>query len=260
MGMSSFEFCQKLREPFVVITLVAGRGHVPQDLGAKAVVTRAGLVFGTIGGGKVEAKAIRYALERFQKREPELLTWNLQTDVGMTCGGEMTLLFESHQSSTWKIAVFGAGHVAQALVPLLSTLDCEVECIDPRQDWVEKLPEHKNLKKHLGDPKDLVKKLSADTFFVSVTQGHSHDVPVLEEIHKNFPDAPYIGVIGSAVKASAIRKELKERGVSELFIEKIRCPIGLELGTNHTGEIAVSIAAQLLQCRDKLKSRNSRSE
>jgi xanthine dehydrogenase accessory factor len=257
MGVKSFwEFCRDMREAFQVVTLVSGRGHVPQDLGAKAIITESGLVFGTVGGGKVEAKAIQWAQERIksEKKDPELLCWNLQRDVGMTCGGEMTLLFESHGEKKWQIAVFGAGHVAQSLVPLLGTLDCRVFCIDPREEWLKKMPEFSNLEKICeAEPKKFVKKLGEKTFFVCVSQGHSHDVPVLEEIARSFEQVPFVGVIGSETKASAIRRDLLAKGVSEHFIEKIRCPIGLDIGSNHTGEIAVSIAAQLLQVRDQIK-------
>src|SRR4051812_24559559 len=112
------------REPFVVVTLLSVRGGAPADPGAKAIVTRAGLDRGTVGGGKVEARAIAHALELIGRRasEPELLVWNLQRDIGMTCGGEVTMLFETHGADRWRVAVFGAGHVAQALVRVLAVM------------------------------------------------------------------------------------------------------------------------------------------
>lgn len=255
-----WQLCAELREPFVLVTLVAGRGHVPQEVGAKAIVTQSGLHSGTVGGGKVEAKAIRYAQERLARgtATPELLTWNLQRDVGMTCGGEMSLLFESHGVSPWRIAVFGAGHVSQALVSLLATLDCRVECADPRAEWVSRLPEAPRIGRHcLAEPQELVSRMDPSTFFICLSQGHAHDVPVLTEIAMRFPDAAYVGAVGSATKASIIRRDLRERGVNAEFIEKIRCPIGLPFGSNDPAEIAVSIAAQLLQVRDSLQARNS---
>lgn len=258
-----WQICAELREPFVVVTLLSERGHVPQEVGAKAVVTQNGLRAGTVGGGKVEAKAIRLAQERLDKGvvAPEIVTWNLQRDIGMTCGGEMTLLFESQNVAPWRIAVFGAGHVAQALVPLLATFDCRVECADPRAEWVSRWPDSPRIARHcLAEPKELVARMDQSTFFVCLSQGHAHDVPVLEEIAARFPDAVYVGAIGSVTKASKIRKDLLERGVSDDFIEKIRCPIGLPLGSSEPAEIAVSIAAQLLQVRDSLQARKSPKE
>jgi xanthine dehydrogenase accessory factor len=251
-----WEICRELErmgECFAVITLIAERGHVPQDLGAKAVVTKDGLRAGTVGGGKVEAKAIRHAQARLEANDcaPEVLVWNLTKDVGMTCGGEVSFLFESHLSAAWKIAIFGAGHVSQALVPLLSGLDCRLYCADPRAEWIERLPQAGNLETFVfAEPKELVSRLDKNTFFLCLGQGHSHDLPVLEEISRLFPKPKYVGAIGSAAKAATMRRDLLARGVSPSFIEKMRCPVGIALGSNHPVEIAVSITAELLLVRD----------
>lgn len=242
---------------FVVVTLLDSRGHAPQDRGAKLIVTAEGLHWGTVGGGKVEARAIthsRHALADAAAAPTEVITWNLQRDIGMTCGGEVTYLFEKFMTE-WKIAVFGAGHVAQALVPLLQTLPCLVSCMDPREDWLDKFPGVGNFRAVCHpEPATLVKGFDSSTYFVCVSQGHSHDLPVLEEIFRCFPDAPFIGAIGSATKAGRLRQDLLARGIQPSLIEKLRCPIGLPFGSNHPAEIAVSIAAQLLQVRDQEKS------
>ena len=219
-----WNICRELKERFVVITLVQGRGHIPQELGAKAIVTVKGLHWGTIGGGKVEAKAIQYAQSMLvEYRKIEFVSWHLNRDVGMTCGGEMSLLFEAHQMRPWKIAVFGAGHVAQALVPLLATLDCEITCIDSRSEWIDRLPKNEKVIPICEAPDQVVAKIASESFFVSLTQGHSFDVPVLREIFRSHPEARFVGVIGSPAKASRIRRELLDFGVSNSFIEKIHC-------------------------------------
>ncbi len=82
-----------------------------------------------------------------------------------------------------------------------------------------------------------------------MSQGHGTDMPILEAIFRHQRGAPYVGAIGSDVKAARIRKDLAELDVGNDFIEKLHCPIGLDLGTNHPGEIAVSIVAQLLKER-----------
>jgi xanthine dehydrogenase accessory factor len=82
-----------------------------------------------------------------------------------------------------------------------------------------------------------------------MTMGHAHDVPILYEIFKSHPDCPYVGVIGSDVKGIKIKRELKELGVSEDFIAKLRVPVGLPIGNNDPNEMAISIAAELLQVR-----------
>ncbi|HEX9459566.1 MAG TPA: XdhC family protein, partial [Thermoanaerobaculia bacterium] len=125
--------------PLVVVTVVDTMGSVPQDRGSKMIVTAEGLRFGTVGGGRVETKAIAEAQEMLRGETTEttkFAQWNLAKDVGMTCGGIVKLYFESHSVGRWRIVVFGAGHVANAVVNVLIHLDCVVTCIDPREGWL----------------------------------------------------------------------------------------------------------------------------
>ena len=78
-----------------VVTVTGVRGSVPGEVGAKMVVGADGRILGTVGGGKVESKAVEVAAEMLSGgTRCVLATWNLQRDVGMTCGGEMSFLFE----------------------------------------------------------------------------------------------------------------------------------------------------------------------
>src|SRR5438045_85191 len=81
---------------FVLVILTESLGSTPQDTGAKMLVTAAGLHTGTVGGGKVEAKAIGVAQEMLATgvNTPRFVNWALKTDVGMTCGGSVKLYFE----------------------------------------------------------------------------------------------------------------------------------------------------------------------
>lgn len=252
--MNIWEACQKLTEEgisFVMVTMTSVRGSAPQDVGAKMLVKTDGLFAGTIGGGKVELAAIKKAqnLLSGDQSQPESVTWNLQKDIGMSCGGEVTLLFEHHHLENWPIVIFGAGHVAQALTRLLSNLRCQITCVDSRQEWVSKLENVKGI--HHDSPKDLVSTFNPRSFFICMTMGHAYDVPILFEISQHAPQCPYVGVIGSDVKGIKIKKELKDMGVSEDFINKLRVPMGLTLGSNQPYEIAISIAAELLMVRDQ---------
>lgn len=246
---------QEKNESFVVVTMTAARGSSPQDPGAKIVVTKLGLHAGTVGGGKVEMAAIKKAqeiLELTEQRPPETVRWNLQKDIGMSCGGEVDFLFEHYHAQSWPIVIFGAGHVAQALTRLLSHLNCQVTCVDSREEWVGKLEGIKAI--HHLSPKDTVKEFASNSFFLCMTMGHAHDVPILRAIAETHPDCPYVGVIGSEVKGIKIKRELKEFGVSEAFLNKLRVPMGLPIGSNAPWEIAISIAAELLKVRDLSKN------
>src|SRR2546430_4547201 len=159
--------------PVVAVTVVAAVGSVPQDRGAKMIVTAEGLKFGTVGGGKVETKAIAEAQRMLAGAESEttkFAQWNLQKDVGMTCGGVVKLYFESHNVGRWRIWIFGAGHVANALVNLLVHLDCHVTCVDPREEWLSKLPESTKLTRLRSDDMPaLVKSIPGDAYLALMT-------------------------------------------------------------------------------------------
>ena len=244
----------ELDTPFVTVTLLEIRGSAPQITGAKALITSNGLEWGTVGGGKIEAAAIHYAQEALQAHRGttcKLVTWNLQTDIGMTCGGEVKLFFEVHNKGEWNIAVFGAGHVAQVLIPMLLKLHCRVTCIDSRSEWISKLPEHPKLHKLTpDDPSSLVQSFPPNTFFVLISKGHATDLPVLIQILST-RNAPYIGVIGSNQKARVLKRELTAHGIPLEKQNSFLCPIGIPMGNNTPAEISFSIIAQLIQQRDK---------
>ena len=247
---------------FATITLVQPEGHVPQDIGAKAIVTESGLAWGTVGGGRLEARAIEHALVMIARVklgadtntvvDAEMIRYELQRDLNMVCGGAATLFYEISAACNWNIAIFGAGHVAQATVGLLCTFACNVICIDHRQEWLDKIEPRSNLRKILAaEMPEEVYKLPAGTFYVCMSQGHATDLPIVRQILKR-DQAAFIGVIGSEPKARTLRGALVKEGFTEDAVNKIHCPVGLPIGSNSPAEIAVSIAAQLLQTRDAL--------
>lgn len=251
---SVHELLQK-GQPFVTVTLVDMRGSAPQIQGAKAIITDEGIVEGTVGGGKVEARAIEYAKNLLlgeSGRSCEFVTWNLQTDVGMTCGGEVKFFFETCLCCDWRIAVFGAGHIAQALVPMLLNMNCRVTCLDQRPEWLSKISDHAKLTKRCTQElRSEVKNLDPRGFIVLMTQGHSTDLPVLAEVLQTM-DPPYLGVLGSLQKAKVLRRDLAGMGISTEKLDSYFCPMGLPLGNNTPPEIAISIVSQLIQERDRL--------
>ena len=217
------------RVPFCIVTVADARGSIPQEIGAKAIIRRDGLVCGTIGGGKVETRGcekVRELLVEESDKKMLLERVNLHRDVGMTCAGEMTLLYEVFRPDfEWNIAIFGAGHVAQKLCRLLSELECKITCFDTRLEWLDRLP------------------------VIVMTMGHATDIPVLRALWRKKIETGFIGALGSDSKAAILRRELREAGVPDEFIDRIRCPIGEKFGDNTPPEIAVSVLAQLVRER-----------
>lgn len=257
-GNLSQELPAPADEPFVRVLVVDAAGSTPADAGARMLVTAAGLHSGTVGGGRVEARALADAqamLSDPQSPRTRFVDWNLKRDIGMTCGGTMRLFFERCNAAEWEIAVFGAGHVAQALIRLCLTLPCRVRCVDARREWLDRLPRDGRLR--VACEEDLAAeagRLDAGTFVLCMTRGHATDRPILAAALRRRPAHPFVGVIGSASKAAVLRRELAEEGVAAEDIARMVCPLGLPIGDNHAGEIAVSIAAQLLQERDRLRA------
>lgn len=253
--LSQFEKAKNSGQAFAVVTFVHHMGSAPQEMGSRLIVTSQGYFAGTVGGGKLEKAAIEQA-QKFileHKQPAYFVQWNLQKDLGMSCGGVVSLFFEIHHpASAWPIVIFGAGHVAQELVRVLLRLECQITCYDTRAEWIEKLPQDRKLKTILSDNlADEVAKLSSKSFVVVCTMGHATDLPVLEKILKD-REFPYIGAIGSDVKALKLRKNLSALGVSEKQAHAFFCPMGEEFGNNTPEEIAISITAQLLKVRDQL--------
>jgi xanthine dehydrogenase accessory factor len=260
-------YLEKLQEllqshiPFVAVTVVDTQGSAPQSPGAKMLVTARGLHYGTVGGGKIEQRAIEEALAMLHAKEgserTKFIHWSLPRDLGMTCGGGIRLYFESYHFVAWNIVVFGAGHVAQALIDLLTKLDCNITCIDPRSEWLEKLPDSPRLKKI--EAQDMVaetKNIPDDAFVVLMTMGHTTDKPILLELLRTgkAERLPYLGIIGSKAKAVQIKKDIAEAKLPDECNKLFFCPIGLNLGSNDPYEIAISTVAQLLQMRDAVFS------
>jgi xanthine dehydrogenase accessory factor len=260
MATSHIELLQKAVRlhhegvPFCTVTVADARGSIPQEIGAKALIGRDGLVLGTVGGGKVEARACEKARELLtpgSELRTVLERLNLNRDLGMTCAGEMTLVYEVFRPDfEWNVVVFGAGHVAQKLCRLLLELECRVTCFDTRAEWIDRLPQADRLQRRLvKEFADGVEAVPRGAFVLVLTMGHATDIPVLHALHAKKTETAFIGVLGSDSKAAILRRELVEGGLPRDFVARITCPIGEKIGDNTPPEIAVSVLAQLVRLR-----------
>ncbi|MDR1318769.1 MAG: XdhC family protein [Treponema sp.] len=152
------------------------------------------------------------------------------------------------------VYVFGGGHVAQELVPLLSRLDFRCVVFDDREEFTQKnlFPGAAEIIR--GDFKKIGASLSLgpEDYAVIVTRGHIWDFDAEAFALKS--DAPYIGVIGSRTKHAFVREKLLEAGFGEEEINapRVHAPIGLDIGSKTPAEVAVSIAGELIRTRSKL--------
>lgn len=310
--------------PAVLISVARVRGSTPREAGTKLIVT-AERVFGTIGGGNLEFRAIELARELLGSDRPRLEAYPLGTALGQCCGGHVTLLFEPlvpnragwltgldedsgvlvtdtlDGNKLWvdaehtqgrldgpltdivglarerlsvrhtelieiggrnllfeplrppdfHIALFGAGHVGRALVQVLSGLPCRIHWIDSReQEFPEVLPD--NVQRLLSDEPDLeVDDLPDGSHILVMTHSHPLDEAICERALKHGRHS-YLGLIGSQSKLARFRKRWRLHGVDEAAINTLVCPIGIPgISGKHPTEIAIAVAAQLLQLRER---------
>lgn len=148
-----------------------------------------------------------------------------------------------------KVYIFGGGHVAQALVPALAAIDFTCVILEDREEFSkpELFPKaEKILKIDMQRIEDFVK-ITEEDYVCVMTRGHKDDTLVQEQILKT--PARYIGVIGSRKKKAAVFGALKRAGFTDTDLERITTPIGVMIPAETPAEIAVSIAAQLIQIR-----------
>jgi len=236
------------REPCALVVVTQVKGSGPRDPGARMVVSGGRLVFGTIGGGNLEKIAIEHATELLVRRAPvsETVAYPLSEAVGQCCGGEVTVFYETFPWTRRRVAIFGAGHVAQALGGLAPWMQADVVLIDPREEREIQpaLPASRPYELILVDaPEAEVDALPDDALVLVMTHSHALDLEILTRaVQREFP---YIGLIGSERKWARFQKRLAQRGVPPERITRVRCPIGLSKRSKEPGAIALSVAAEL---------------
>lgn len=142
--------------------------------------------------------------------------------------------------------IFGAGHISQPLVEVLSMIGYVITVADDRPDFANTQRFPKAAKVFCGSFTNAFSELAITqtTAVVIVTRGHQHDLACLR--HTLCCPAFYIGMIGSKRKISTVFESLREEGASEALLNNVWAPIGLDLHAQTPAEIALSIAAEIL--------------
>ncbi|MET9507962.1 XdhC/CoxI family protein [Streptomyces flavidovirens] len=167
---------------------------------------------------------------------------------GSRCGRPLTLLVESSVPAP-RMIVFGAIDFAAALVRVGKFLNYHVTVCDARPVFATaaRFPEadeivvewpHRYLASTGTDGRTVLCVLTHDTKF---------DVPLLEQALR-LPVA-YVGAMGSRRTHEDRNRRLREVGVTELELARLRSPIGLDLGARTPEETALSIAAEIVAAR-----------
>lgn len=148
------------------------------------------------------------------------------------------------------VFIFGAGHVSLELARLTSRIEFRTVVLDDRSEFAnrERFPMADEVHVTAGFDTALEGlPVGPDSYLVIVTRGHKHDKSVLGQALGT--SAGYIGMIGSRSKRGQVYAALLEEGFSRESLERVHCPIGLEIGAETPEEIAVSIAGELIGVR-----------
>ncbi len=150
--------------------------------------------------------------------------------------------------------VFGGGHVGREITKLGAQLNFSVTVIDDRPEFVtkERMPWATNC--ICENPETYAKNLTTNehTYLCLATRGHRNDAKVLKELIQK-PRA-FLGMIGSKRKREVVKREMIAEGIcTEQEFDLVRCPMGLDIGSESIEEIAVSILAELVQIRSKIR-------
>ena len=234
--------CNELRareEPFVLATVVAYKSPQSAKPGSKAIIKADGTVIGWVGGGCVQPIVLREAKQALQTGRPKLLTispdaarddWEGAESYPMTCegGGSLEIYLEPYLPKP-KLVVVGRSPVAETICQLGQLLDFKVIAADPQAS-------SDSVRAHIN----------ASSFVVVATMGNGDEEGLLSVIGTR---PKYLGLVASEKKSQALFEYARANGATDEDIAAIKCPAGVELGSETLPEIALSVAAEIVRVR-----------
>ena len=237
----------------MAVTAVKKEGAGPVEVGKKMIVLADGKSIGTVGGGAIEYYAQKKAIELLKDKSSLLETYVLDEGkvipegrtLPMVCGGIVSLFYE-YIGPKATIYIFGAGHVGQALVNVLKTMNYHVTVIDERKEVIEKFVNADIL---VNEPfthfieKDVLKD---GDYIIVCTPSHKYDYHVINKILEKKIKPKYLGMLCSPDKIKAYLKSTYETFGKDIDLSFFYSPIGLDTGGMTPEEIAISISAEIL--------------
>ncbi len=197
-------------------------------------------------------------LQRIAAHRPGFLALPLDGSAGyLTDSAENEGAFTMPLAVGERALLFGAGHCALALAPVLRSVGFRVTVFDDRADLLtpERYPSAERL--ICGDFGQIDRYLTTtdQDYIVIMTSGHTHDFTVQEQVLRR--DFAYVGVIGSRSKTAFVNQRLRDAGVAEEAIARVHTPIGTAIKAVTPEEIAVSIAGEMIYERALLREKTA---
>ena len=225
-------------EEFALATVVWRQGPSSGQLGSRALITTAGQVYGWIGGACAEPVVVRQAQRVIAEREPKLLLLGEPGQFGPSVPDGMLAVAISCQSE---------GALQVYIEPVIPTTHLTVVGRSPMAHTLAELARTLGWRADVCDGPDFsAADLNARSIVVVATQGHG-DEEAIEQALSAFP--AFVGVVASRKRGAALLGTLADRGIPKNLLDRVRVPVGLDLGHTSHREIAVAILAELVRRR-----------
>lgn len=207
-----------------------------------------GRIEGTIGGGAVEHRLREEALLAIAETRPRLVQLNLTSQLGMCCGGQMSIYVEPLRARP-PCVVLGAGHVGLAIARVAGVAGFAVTVADPREELLtlERFGDDVGLVDGYDDDDLDALPFGPDAFVIVVTHDHQTDQRLAEKVLAR--PFRYAAMVGSKRKALLTRQRCEAKGIPAERIAELRSPAGLDIGAETPEEIALSIVAEMVAVR-----------
>jgi len=230
--------------PSALITVLTHAGSSPGKQGSVMAVISNGETYGTIGGGSLEHSATKEALDAIKAGTDKELSFDL-TEDGMMCGGNVRLYIKTFTPSE-RLIICGCGHVGQKLYQQGIMQGFAVTVIDDRPEYAtrENFPDASDV--ICGDADKVLSEMNIDDtcYIALVTRSHATDFDALGAAVQT--NAAYIGMLGSTKKVKTVMDKLTAEGVEKSVLDKVYAPMGLDIATIKTEEIALSIISEIM--------------
>jgi xanthine dehydrogenase accessory factor len=225
-------------EEFAMATVVWRQGPSSGQLGSRALITAAGALHGWIGGACAEPVVVREARRVIAEHTPKLLLLGEPGQFGASVPDGMV---------TIPIACQSEGALQVYIEPVIPTPHLFVVGRSPMAHTLAELARALGWRAEVHDGPDFsAAELDAHSIVVIATQGHG-DEEAVEQAVSAMP--AFVGVVASHKRGEAVLGYLADRGVPRHLLDRVRVPVGLDLGHTSHREIAVAVLAELVQLR-----------
>lgn len=209
---------------------------------ARLVVFQDGAVEGTLGDPALDEEARRRALELM--RQGSSRTLRLERGAA-----PLDVFFEVHAPPPVAV-VFGAGDISMPVVRFAKALGFRTIVVDgrPRFATRERFPDADEIR--VGVPSAIAEEIAytPSTFVIVTVHDYRSELPVLRVVLRG--DPAYVGLLGNRRRGRALLDVLAEQGVPREALDRVRVPIGLDIGATTAEEIALSILAEVVAVRN----------